>query len=110
MTGLTFLGPVAIIAPLRPELKAVVTACHDAGTQVTMVTGAHPTIAATIAQELNLIDHADQVVTCPQLKALQTETGSQESRFKGGRVFARMEPQEKVEIMQSVRNQWRITS
>jgi Ca2+-transporting ATPase len=50
LSGLTFLGLVGIIDPLRTEAKAAVTACRAAGIEVAMVTGDHPITAATIAR------------------------------------------------------------
>jgi Ca2+-transporting ATPase len=101
LTGLTFLGLVGIIDPLRSEAKAAVTACREAGIAVAMVTGDHPTTAATIARELNLIDAPDQVVTGPQLKAAGDEA-EVDALVRRGRVFARVEPQQKLEIVQSL--------
>jgi Ca2+-transporting ATPase len=101
LSGLTFLGLVGIIDPLRPEAKAAVTACRAAGIEVAMVTGDHPITAATIARELNLLDSPDQVVTGPQLKALETEA-EVDALVSRGRVFARVEPQQKLEIVQSL--------
>jgi Ca2+-transporting ATPase len=92
---------VGIIDPLRSEAKAAVTACREAGIAVAMVTGDHPTTAATIARELNLIDAPDQVVTGPQLKAAGGEA-EVDALVRRGRVFARVEPQQKLEIVQSL--------
>ncbi|MDJ0628303.1 MAG: HAD-IC family P-type ATPase [Rhodobacter sp.] len=101
LCGLTFLGLVGIIDPLRTEAKAAVTACREAGIEVAMVTGDHPTTAATIAEELSLIQSPDQVVTGPQLKAA-TDDADMDALVKRGRVFARVEPQQKLQIVQSL--------
>lgn len=101
LSGLTFLGLVGIIDPLRTEAKAAVTACREAGIEVAMVTGDHPTTAATIATELGLIQSLDQVVTGPQLKAIAAEADT-DALVKQGRVFARVEPQQKLQIVQSL--------
>ncbi len=99
--GLTFLGLVGIIDPLRTEAKAAVSACREAGIAVAMVTGDHPLTAATIARELDLIQSPDQVVTGPQLKAAETEAAV-DALVAQGRVFARVEPQQKLQIVQSL--------
>ncbi|MDJ1015116.1 MAG: HAD-IC family P-type ATPase [Paracoccaceae bacterium] len=101
LSGLTFLGLVGIIDPLRTEAKAAVTACREAGIEVAMVTGDHPTTAATIARELDLIQSSDQVVTGPMLKTAEDEAMA-DAIVKRGRVFARVEPQQKLEIVQSL--------
>jgi magnesium-transporting ATPase (P-type) len=67
LQGLTLIGLVGIIDPLRTEAKAAVAACWQAGIEVAMVTGDHPITAFAIAQELGLVEHADQLVTGPEL-------------------------------------------
>ena len=49
---LVFLGLAAMKDPLRPEAKAAVQACHDAGIQTVMITGDHKDTAVAIAEEL----------------------------------------------------------
>ncbi|HCQ64066.1 MAG TPA: ATPase [Rhodobacteraceae bacterium] len=101
LSGLTFIGLVGIIDPLRPEAKPAVSACRTAGIEVAMVTGDHPTTALTIAKELGLADRSDQVVTGPELKALDDEAEI-DRLVAGARVFARVEPQQKLDIVQSL--------
>jgi P-type Ca2+ transporter type 2C len=49
---LVFLGLAAMKDPLRPEAKAAVQACHDAGIQTVMITGDHKDTAVAVAEEL----------------------------------------------------------
>jgi Ca2+-transporting ATPase len=49
---LVFLGLAAMKDPLRPEAKAAVQACHDAGIKTVMITGDHQDTAVAIAEEL----------------------------------------------------------
>jgi Ca2+-transporting ATPase len=49
---LVFLGLAAMKDPLRPEAKAAVQACHDAGIRTVMITGDHKDTATAIAEEL----------------------------------------------------------
>ncbi|MEO8046100.1 MAG: cation-translocating P-type ATPase [Nitrospirota bacterium] len=49
---LVFLGLAAMKDPLRPEAKAAVQACSDAGIRTVMITGDHKDTAAAIAGEL----------------------------------------------------------
>ncbi len=101
LSGLTFLGLVGIIDPLRREAKSAVTACRAAGIEVAMVTGDHPTTAATIAKELDLIHSQDQVVTGRALKRCDDEAEANQL-VRQARVFARVEPQQKLDIVQSL--------
>ena len=51
---LTLLAMVGIVDPPRPEAKAAIAECHDAGIRVRMITGDHATTAAAIAGELGI--------------------------------------------------------
>jgi len=101
LTGLTLIGLVGLIDPLRPEAKPAVAKCRAAGIQVAMVTGDHPVTAFAIGRELNLLEDESQVVTGPQLK-----TAASELEFDGmtrdATVFARVEPTQKLDIVQSL--------
>jgi len=98
---LTLIGLVGLIDPLRPEAKTAVAACREAGIRVAMLTGDHPATAFAIAQELELVSSPAEVVTGPQLK--QTATATDMDRLTGhARVFARVEPQQKLDIIQSL--------
>ena len=101
LTGLTLIGLVGMIDPLRAEVKAAVSACHQAGIEVAMVTGDHPATAAAIARELNLIEDPEQVVTGHQLKQAGVTKAFDET-IRDARVFARVEPHQKLEIIQSL--------
>lgn len=98
---LTLIGLVGLIDPLRPEAKAAVTACRAAGIRVAMVTGDHPATAFAIASELGLATSLEEVVTGPQLKQA-TDTAAMDKLTRGGRVFARVEPQQKLDIVRSL--------
>ena len=49
---LVFLGLAAMKDPLRPEAKAAVQVCHDAGIRTVIITGDHKETAVAIAEEL----------------------------------------------------------
>ena len=98
---LTLIGLVGLIDPLRPEAKAAVTACQEAGIRVAMVTGDHPATAFAIARELELVSSPEEVVTGPKLKQAK-DADSVDRLTAGARVFARVEPQQKLEIVQSL--------
>ncbi len=101
LNGLTLLGMVGIIDPLRPEAKEAVATCRMAGIEVAMVTGDHPATAMAIALELDLAESDDQIVTGVQLKQATSEAELDRLTARA-RVFARVEPQQKLEIVQSL--------
>lgn len=103
LSGLVFLGFVGMIDPLRPEVKESVRACQAAGIQVAMVTGDHPVTAFAIARELGFADRPEQVVTGPLLeKVLAQGEQAVDSLIREARVFARVEPRQKLQIVQAL--------
>jgi Ca2+-transporting ATPase len=103
LKALTLLGLVVMIDPLRPEAWAAVERCERAGIGVRMVTGDHPVTALTIARELGLAQSEAQVVTGQAIR--EAEAGGPQvldSLSREARVFARVEPLQKLDIVQSL--------
>lgn len=98
---LEFLGLVGMIDPLRPGAREAVADCHAAGVEVTMVTGDHRVTALAIARDLGLADRADQVLTAGELEGKSAEQMAEAVRRV--RVFARVTPRQKLEIVQAAR-------
>ena len=99
LSGLTLIGMVGLIDPLRAEAKSAVAACREAGIQVGMLTGDHPTTAFAIASELELVSDAGQIVSGPELREAEQDADALIDRAK---VFARMEPRQKLDIVHSL--------
>jgi len=98
LSDLTFLGLVGMMDPLRPEALEAVAACHQAGIDVAMVTGDHPKTSLAIARELGLANDMSEVVSGTQLKETQ-DPKEKAALIDKARVFARVEPQQKLEIV-----------
>jgi magnesium-transporting ATPase (P-type) len=97
---LCFLGLTAMTDPLRPEAREAVAHCHRAGIEVAMVTGDHPATAFAIGQELGMAQQPEQVITGAELtEAARRGQHFFDERVQEGRVFARTEPQQKLEIV-----------
>jgi magnesium-transporting ATPase (P-type) len=101
LQGLVFLGLVGIIDPLRPEARQAIACCRRAGIKVAMVTGDHPATALAIAKELELAQEPDQVVSGAELKQAYDD-GSVDQITRLARVFARVGPHQKLDIVQSL--------
>jgi magnesium-transporting ATPase (P-type) len=102
--GLTLLGLAAMIDPLRPEAAGSVRACREAGIEVAMVTGDHPVTALAIAREIGLAERPDEVVTGRRLAEEEPEGSPAVDRLvRGARVFARVDPSQKLQIVESLR-------
>lgn len=101
--GLTLLGLIGFIDPLRPEVREAVTTAQQAGIKVVMITGDHPATALAIARELGIATTADDVITGREL----AEIGSPEipefyEGVKHRSVFARVSPEQKLQIVDAL--------
>lgn len=101
LSGLTLLGLVAMIDPLRSEASSAIAMSRDAGVRVAMVTGDHPETALTIARELKLAEDEEQIVTGPQLSQASNDA-ELDALTRDARVFARVDPQQKLDIVRSL--------
>ncbi|MBM3324255.1 MAG: HAD-IC family P-type ATPase [Calditrichaeota bacterium] len=100
LSGLVFHGLVAFIDPLRPEAIDSVKKCKQAGIQVVMITGDHPSTAGTIAKDLGLSNGNEPVVTGRELSEASTPDGPAfEKLVSSSHVFARISPVQKLEIV-----------
>jgi magnesium-transporting ATPase (P-type) len=102
MAGMVFLGMVAMIDPLRHEAFDAIEKCRTGGIEVAMVTGDHPATAKSIAQELGLCEADATVVTGPMLdEASARGQEAVDQLIRPARVFARIEPTRKAQIVDS---------
>ena len=99
---LVFLGLTGMLDPPRPEAGAAVAACREAGVRVLMLTGDHPETALAIARQVGLAQDVQQVVTGRELRALKGNQDSLDERVAAATVFARIEPEGKLEIVHSL--------
>jgi P-type Ca2+ transporter type 2C len=99
--NLAFLGLVGMLDPLRPGVREAVAACARAGVQTTMITGDHPVTALAIARDLGLAREPDEVVSGADL--LNVSGDELERLIAKTRVFARVAPDQKLEIVEAAR-------
>lgn len=97
-SGLVFVGLTGMIDPVRPEVKAAIQECRQAGIRPVMITGDHRDTAAAIAMELGIIESADQAVTGAELDDMDEEEFR--NRIENYSVYARVQPEHKVRIVQ----------
>lgn len=99
--GLCFVGLVGMIDPLRPECKKAMESLHGAGVQTVMITGDHKQTAFAIAKELGLASSLGQVMTGEEIDRCSENELKEKAR--AARVFARVSPQNKVEIVKALK-------
>ncbi len=91
-------GLAAISDPLRAGVKEAVAACREAGIVVAMVTGDHPQTAYQIARELGIALSFEEVIDADTLRQWHG-TGADASEIADKRVFARVSPEQKLQIV-----------
>jgi Ca2+-transporting ATPase len=97
--NLTFVGLCGMIDPVRPEVKPAITECKAAGITAVMITGDHKNTAVAIAKELGIAKSDAQALSGHELSAIP-EKDFDVTKY---RVYARVQPEHKVRIV----NEWR---
>ena len=96
---LTFLGLAGMIDPVRPEVKAAIVQCREAGIRPIMITGDHVDTAVAIAKELGILEEGQRAITGSQLDDMDEETFAKE--FQSISVYARVQPEHKTRIVKA---------
>ncbi len=99
-TGLSFVGLVGIIDPLRAESKPAVRTALDAGIDVRMITGDHAVTARAIGETLGLGPGA---ISGSELQAMSDEELTR--KLPDLHVFGRVTPQDKLRLAQLMQEQ-----
>lgn len=105
---LIYLGLSGMIDPVRPEVKAAIAECRQAGIRPIMITGDHKDTAAAIAMELGIISSADQAITGAQLNDMDDKTFNE--NIEKYSVYARVQPEHKVRIVNGWKAKGMITA
>ncbi|MFC4058723.1 cation-translocating P-type ATPase [Planomonospora corallina] len=91
---LTLLAMVGIVDPPRPEAKAAIAECGEAGIRVRMITGDHVTTAGAIAAELGIPGRA---ITGAEFASLTDD--ELRERLPDIGVVARVAPEDKLRLV-----------
>ena len=105
---LVFCGLVGMIDPVRPEVKASIEECHAAGIRPVMITGDHKDTAIAIAKELGILEQDHQAITGAELSEMSDEEF--EKKVVRYSVYARVQPEHKVRIVNAWRKRGMITA
>ncbi len=98
---LIFVGLVAMIDPPRAEVAEALAQCHQAGIQVTMVTGDYGLTAEAIARRIGLVNSKARVVTGEDMGHLSDAQLRQILQQKSELIFARVQPEQKLRLVQA---------
>ncbi len=99
--NLIFVGLVGMIDPPRPECKRAVEIFKQAGITTVMITGDHKTTALAIARQLGIVDANGLALSGEEIDALSPE--ELREKVKVVHVFARVSPENKVQIVTAIR-------
>ena len=105
---LIFVGLVGMIDPIRPEVKAAVAECREAGIRPIMITGDQLDTAVAIGKDLGIIESADDAI----LGAALDDMTDEELMAKIGTysVYARVQPEHKVRIVKAWKSHAMVTA
>ena len=99
---LVFLGLTGMIDPPRPEVRAAVDTCRNAGIKTVMITGDHKDTAVAIGRELNFFEQDGLTLTGAELDKMDDE--ALEAVVHRVNVYARVSPQHKVRIVDALKH------
>ncbi len=105
---LCYIGLSGMIDLIRPEVKAAIAECREAGIRPVMITGDHKDTAVAIAKELGIITDASQAITGAELDDISDEDFAE--RVKDYSVYARVQPEHKVRIVKAWRALGKVTA
>jgi len=104
---MVFLGLVGMMDPPRPEAKAAIDQCEQAGIKPVMITGDHPLTAQAIARELGLLK-AGRVITGSELETMSEPDFERE--VENIEVYARVSPAHKLRVVTALQNRGHIVA
>ncbi|WP_276875555.1 cation-translocating P-type ATPase [Anaerococcus hydrogenalis] len=105
---MVFVGLTGMIDPPRPEAKKAVAECHSSGIDVLMITGDYLETAFAIARDLGIADSKDQAIEGKELNNMSDEEIREIAKEK--RVFARVSPQNKVQLVNALQENGEIVA
>ncbi|MEE4117487.1 MAG: cation-transporting P-type ATPase [Paracoccaceae bacterium] len=100
--GLTLIGLVGLLDPPRGEVRQAVLETRRAGIRTVMVTGDQPSTARAIAEEVGLVDSAEEarVMLGSEMKHAAALSGAERDRLLETSIFARFDPKQKLDLIQ----------
>jgi P-type Ca2+ transporter type 2C len=97
--NLIFIGMIGLIDPIRLEVNDAILTCQEADIRPVMITGDHPLTAQAIARELGIVPN-DRILTGQEISQLSSE--ALKNRVEGISVYARVSPQNKLDIVKAL--------
>lgn len=105
---LCFIGLEGMIDPVRPEVKAAIAECNEAGIRPIMITGDHIDTASAIGRELGILDDTHHAITGAMLNEM--DDAQFEKEIEHISVYARVQPEHKVRIVKMWKQKGYVTA
>ncbi|MBW4476239.1 MAG: cation-translocating P-type ATPase [Tolypothrix brevis GSE-NOS-MK-07-07A] len=105
---LVWLGLVGMLDAPRPEVRAAVQECRDAGIRPVMITGDHQLTARAIATDLGIAKEGDRVLTGQELQRMSDQELEQNVDLVS--IYARVAPEHKLRIVQALQRRGRFVA
>lgn len=105
---LVWLGLVGMLDAPRPEVKAAVQQCRDAGIRPIMITGDHQLTARAIATDLGIAQEGDRVLIGQELQRMSDQELEQNVDLVS--IYARVSPEHKLRIVQALQRRGRFVA
>lgn len=97
-----FTGLLTFIDPAKEDVKEAIEKCQQAGIKIVMVTGDHPGTARNVAEKVGLSD---------DIEVMQgKEIAKDESHVYESNLFARVDPEQKYNIVEKYKKEGEITA
>ncbi|MDQ2626911.1 MAG: cation-translocating P-type ATPase [Actinomycetota bacterium] len=107
-SGLTLIGFLGLADTPRADAPRLLSDLAARGIDIRMITGDHPITATAIAAEMGVTVGAEQVITGSEWNALNRK--DQERVVCERVIFARMSPENKVQIVQTLERAGRVSA
>ncbi|QLE56755.1 cation-translocating P-type ATPase [Nostoc sp. TCL26-01] len=105
---LVWLGLVGMLDAPRPEVRAAVQECREAGIRPVMITGDHQLTARAIATDLGIAQEGDRVLTGQELQRMSDQELEQQVDLVS--IYARVAPEHKLRIVQALQRRGRFVA
>jgi Ca2+-transporting ATPase len=105
---LVWLGLVGMLDAPRPEVRAAVQECRDAGIRPVMITGDHQLTARAIATDLGIAKDGDRVLIGQELQRMSDQELEQNVDLVS--IYARVAPEHKLRIVQALQRRGRFVA
>jgi len=109
-SDLTYVGIIGMIDPPRGEVTDAISVCNQAGIRTVMVTGDHKTTAVAIAKQIGILKKETSTSVMTGYELEDVDDNKLDTLIEDIRVFARVSPEHKMRIAQSLKRNGHIVA